>query len=60
MENKYMEQIQLELDFAELSFNNVMSIIDQSLNMPNTCKECGDAPKPDEWSNTDGYCIDCA
>jgi hypothetical protein len=58
MENKYMEQIQLEL-FAEL-FNNVMSIIDQSLNMPNTCKECGDTTKPDEWSNTDGYCIDCA
>jgi hypothetical protein len=52
MENKYIQQ--------KFNFDTVMSIIDQSLNMPNTCKECGDTTKPDEWSNTDGYCIDCA
>jgi hypothetical protein len=60
MENKYIEQINQELDYAELSFNNVMAIIDQSLNRPSKCSECGDTPKPDQWSNTNGVCIDCA
>ena len=44
----------------EINFNNVMAIIDYSLNMPSKCSECGDTPKPDQWSNTNGVCIDCA
>jgi hypothetical protein len=44
----------------EINFDNVMAIIDYTLNMPSKCSECGDTPKPDEWSDVNGVCIDCA
>ena len=53
-DNKHTQHTQ------EINFDNVMAIIDYTLNMPSKCSECGDTPKPDEWSDVNGVCIDCA